>query len=103
MARREWSEPSTPTTIPGISAPQIPDPLRLTLITAWPDDPAEGGRRVPGARTQGPSRAGGGCLSAHREYQRYAPRTHVRCTAAHRNDSHPQAPTTPGGLGSGLN
>src|ERR1035438_4487977 len=31
-ALREWSEPSTPTMIPGISAPQVPDPFGYAHI-----------------------------------------------------------------------
>ena len=56
------------------------------------------GRRVPGGRTQGLSRASGGCLSAHRGYERYVARTHGRCAAVHRYDRRHQARSTLGVL-----
>jgi hypothetical protein len=48
--------------------------------------------------TQGPSRAGGRCLSAHREQRWHVARTHGRCAAAHRDGRRRQARSTLGVL-----
>ena len=56
------------------------------------------GRRVPDGRTQGLSRAGGRCLSAHRDNQWYVARTHGRCAGAHRDDRRRRARSTLGVL-----
>src|SRR5215472_14286338 len=47
-AWREWSEPSTPTMIPGISAPQKLHPASIPPITAWVAGRARGRAEGPG-------------------------------------------------------
>src|SRR5262249_31934580 len=54
-AWREWSEPSTPTMIPAISAPQNLHPAPFVPFQHGPPAPARAGSKVPGGR-RGPGR-----------------------------------------------